>query len=146
MVGVPVTDGPCWLRHGLYRANLALPRVETVLVGAIFIMLQLGYRTVYVLGADHSWHEDVVVDRSNRVCLRDRHFYDTGETKLIPFFKDPNETTTFTMHETYRVLGKMFKGYFFISDYARYLNAKIYNASDKTYIDAFDRYDLKNWK
>ncbi|MEG8947848.1 hypothetical protein [Rosettibacter firmus] len=43
------------------------------------------------------------------------------------------------IHDIFRKLHYAFKGYFILKDYADFLGAKIYNASSKSYIDAFER-------
>ena len=51
-----------------------MPFSQNVLVAAIYISLNLGYKNIYLLGADHSWAHDVSVNDDNQLCLNDRHF------------------------------------------------------------------------
>jgi hypothetical protein len=50
-----------------------------------------------------------------------------------------NRGDVFKMHEFLQALAITFEGYFFLEDYARFMRSKIYNASKKSYIDAFER-------
>lgn len=120
----------------LYSLGLGLPPVQNVLVAALFLSLRIGYRDVVLLGADHSWHQSLVLDNANRVCARDRHFYDP-EAELKPFGQGE-----FTMDSLFFALGRMFAGYWAIREYAAQLGARIYNASSTTFIDAFERRPL----
>ena len=109
------------------------------MVAAIFLAINLGYARIYLHGADHSWHEDLVLNEENIVCIKDRHFYDKGEVALTPWRIGDKNGTTWKMHEILMALSKKFQGYHVLAEYASYRKAKIYNASKKTYIDAFER-------
>lgn len=135
-------DGFASFRHLIYKLNLGMPRVQNILVAGIFLMLNLGYKKIYTIGADHSWHEDLILDNDNRVYLKLGHCYDENEIDYVPFFMDAQEKHTFKMHEVFEALTATFKGYFYLKQYADYLQATIINASDKTYIDAFERLKL----
>ena len=63
-----------WLyRHGLGSANFG-----TVIQHGEYVGLLLGYRTLHLYGVDHTLTEGLTVDRRNRLCRIDRHFYDAG--------------------------------------------------------------------
>lgn len=130
------------LNYYLYKNYLAMPLAQNVLVACIYMALNIGYKNIYLLGADHSWHENIYVDDSNILYWKDVHFYDKSTPKLTPIFKDIEETKRFKMHEILSALSLMFEGYILLDDYSKYLGAKIYNASEKSYIDAFERYRI----
>lgn len=46
------------------------------------------------------------------------------------------------MHELFAPLSRKFEGYIILEDYSKYLAAKVYNATSKSYIDAFERYKI----
>ena len=48
----------------------------------------MGFKTLNIYGADHSWSEDLRVDNNNRVCKISRHFYDEV---LLPQISDLDE-------------------------------------------------------
>ena len=137
-----LVDGFVPFRHLIYKLNLGMPRVQNILVAGIFLMLNMGYKKIYTIGADHSWHEDLILDNENKVCLKLGHCYDEKEVDYVPFFMDAQEKQTFKMHELFDALSATFKGYYYLRQYADYLEATIINASNKTYIDAFERLKL----
>lgn len=124
----------------LFKLNLGMPRPHNVLNPSIFLALNLGFKKIFIFGADHSWHEEIKVDESNKVSVNHQHFYDTG-TVQMPMYKLEGEQ--YFIHDIFRKLHFAFKGYFVLKNYADHLNAKILNASSKSYIDAFEKIDLK---
>jgi hypothetical protein len=122
----------------LYDLGLAMPHIQNVLVATLFLSLKVGYKEIILLGSDHSWHETLLLDDANRVCLRDKHFYDHASA-LTPFYKDGAEQETFKMHEILFAFSKMFEGYWEVKEYSESVGAEIINASSITFIDAFRR-------
>lgn len=127
----------------LYKLNLAMPQSQNVLVASIFLCVNLGFKKIFILGADHTWHQDIIVDENNVLCTRHIHFYDSKETVNIkPFYKGLHLKETFRMHEIYTAWAKVFFGYTVLYKYAKHRNSKIYNASEVSFIDAFERKTL----
>ena len=124
--------------HLMYDLNLAMPEAQNVLIPSIFLALKTGYKNIILLGADHSWHETLTLDESNRPCLRDSHFYDKN-VELRPFSMDGSNENIFTMASLFLAFSKMFDGYLRIQEYAISINSRIFNSSSTTYIDAFTR-------
>lgn len=130
------------IMHYLFKQGLGIPHAQNVLVAAIFLAINIGYVKIYLHGADHSWHEDLILNDNNVVCIKDRHFYDkSDDVSLTPWKKGGKSGSTWKMHEILMALAKMFEGYQILEEYAKYRNIKILNASKKTNIDAFERYD-----
>lgn len=125
----------------LYDWNLGIPHVQTVLVAALFLAIRMEYKKIVLLGGDHSWHESLALDDLNRVCLKDRHFYDK-DTEMRPFTVDGSDENIFTMDKLFQAFGKMFEGHRIIADYANSHGAEIINASSVTYIDAYKRRNI----
>lgn len=133
-------------RFELYRNNLYMPHAQTVLVAAVFISLNIGFKTHFIVGGDLSLHEDIYVNSKNVVSLFDRHFYDDSEKeeKTVPFWKVEDENDIFKMGELFLAFSQMFKGFDELEMYSRYLGVKIYNASYRSFIDSFERYQIPN--
>ena len=74
------------LKNFLYRLNWATPHPQTVLISAIFLSINMGYGKIFLVGADHSWHENLVVGEDNVVYTRLDHFFDKQKVSLRPFF------------------------------------------------------------
>ena len=123
----------------LYKAGLSMPLVQNILIAAVFISINLGYKNVYLLGADHSWLYDLRVNLDNRVCQYKRHFYNSEESnQMEPFFKSPG--VTYKMHEILVVLSRTFYGYLKLENYSKKRNARVINVTKNSYIDAFERF------
>jgi hypothetical protein len=135
-----VYKGASGIGNWLYKNNLAMPQSQNVLVASLFLCLNLKFKEIYVFGADHTWHENIHVDDDNVLCIKDVHYYDNQEEiKLRKFYKGLHLKETFTVHEIFEAWAKVFKGYWAIEKYAKYCGSKIYNASEVSFIDIFER-------
>jgi hypothetical protein len=126
------------LENIIYDLGLAMPICQNVLVSALYLSLHNNYKKIILLGADHSWHETLALDDANRVCMKNRHFFDK-DAKLTPWTKDGTDENIWTMGDLFHALANMFEGYWQIEKYAEFLGAQICNASSVTFIDAFER-------
>jgi hypothetical protein len=120
----------------LFKANLGIPRPHNVLIPAIYLAINTGFKRIVLFGADHSWHEEIKVDDSNSVTVNHEHFYDKQDVRL-PMYKLDGKK--YFLHDIFRKLHYAFKGYFILNNYAGYMSAKIQNASSRSYIDAFEK-------
>lgn len=127
------------LQHLLYKNNLAMVPAQNVLICAIFLSLNMGFKKIYIVGADHSWHRNIYIDSHNILLLRDDKAADSTKTKSVPYRINPIESKICTMDEIFSVYSKTFKGYMDLEEYSKYIGSKIYNASEVSYIDAFER-------
>ena len=85
-------------RNFVYKLNIGSPILQNSLIAGIFFALNIGFKTIYVLGADHSWLEDTAVTDHNILCIKKGyHFFDQEEVTLVPNKKDPNGAV-FKMH------------------------------------------------
>ena len=101
----------------------------------------MGYKEIYLLGAEHSWLQDLCVKEDNLLYIRHRHF--SGETELAPMHKAaPKNTETFKVHELLEAFRRTFRSYWLLKEYASFRGAVVYNATPDSYIDAFERRDL----
>jgi len=139
----PVSRGYKWFRHFVYRNNLGMPSAENTLIAEIFIALNLGFKNIYIFGADHSWHETMTVTDSNVLCMKQGyHFFDEEKTNLFPIYSDIRTGAPEKIHRFLKSLSLTFEGYILLEEYAGSLGRKIFNASKKSYIDAFERYRI----
>lgn len=126
-----------------FKRNLAMPQSQNVLVACLYLAINNGFKNIYILGADHTWHENLAVNENNILCLKDFHFYDNGaEINLKPFRKGLDTTETHKVSEIFEIWAKVFRGYEMIASYARKTRTNIYNSSKVTFIDAFERKKL----
>lgn len=134
-------EGFKFITNLLYKMNLGIPRPHNVLIPSVYIALNLGFKKIFLFGADHSWHEDIRIGSDNRATINHEHFYDTQKVWLPMLKLDGQE---YYIHDIFRKLHFAFKGYFVLRDYSKFLKAKILNASSKSYIDAFERIDTRS--
>jgi len=123
----------------LMRRNLGMPRPHNVLIPAILLGLNMKYKSIGLMGADHSWLKNLWVDEGNRVLLIQKHFYDENSAQAKPMLmKGKNERN---LHEVLYKFYISFKSYFLLRAYSSKLQSEIINLTRGSYIDAFKRAD-----
>jgi hypothetical protein len=130
-------EGFDFIKNNLYKFNMAMPSAQNVLIAAIFLAMNIGFKRVCVFGADHSWTENIIVNPENQVCLTDKHFYNTDNSKVKPWLKVSGEP--YKMHEILYDLSNSFKKYHELKFYGNTIGAEIINYTSGSYIDAFVR-------
>jgi hypothetical protein len=131
------------LRFLDYKENKAMPLVQNVLVACIYIAINAGFKNIYLFGADHSWHETLYVSDDNIPSIIDKHFFDKEEqVTYIPIYQDSEGKIPFTMAKLFGAYSRMYMSYEELANYAKFMGSKVYNASEKSYIDAFERIKL----
>lgn len=132
-------EGFGWLTRAAFDAGRGMPRPRNVLIPAIMTGIRLGYKEIYITGADHSWTKTLDVDDDNRVVTVQPHFYKDDEAerqRVTQVYRDIH------MHDILLSFHIAFKAYFAIADYARRRHIDIYNATPGSFIDAFPRLQL----
>lgn len=130
------------MRNFFYKKNLAIPKPQNVLIPSIIIAINSGFNEINILGAEHSWTQNLFVNEKNEVCITDSHFYDKENIKMTPWRNLSGDV--YKMGEILIDLARMFDGYYKLRDYANYCNVKVYNCSEYSFIDAFERKTLTN--
>lgn len=139
-----VARGFRWLRHWLYRTGWGMMQSQTVIVAALFFMINRRFDVIYLFGADQSWHEQIRISEGNQVLMQQLHFYEQGkDVAYEPIYSDKHRTRTDSMANQFLSLHKAFRGYEVLRDYADSVGVRIFNASSKSYIDALERVQLK---
>ena len=129
-------EGFAWVENLLFSARLGMPRPRNVLIPSIMAAIGMGYKHIYLAGADHSWTRTLSVDDDNNVVSVQPHFYkeDTREVKRIN-----TEYMHYPLHKILYSFYVAFKSYFTIARYARYKKAEVINITPGSFIDAFQR-------
>ncbi len=130
------------INHFFFKKNWGMPRPHNVLIPSLMIAINAGFKKIFIVGADHSWLEELTVDEHNQALLHQRHFYDEDASKPDQMYKLGKRPRR--LHEILEKFMLAFKAYFEIDDYAQSLGAKIWNSTPKSYIDAFERRKLMN--
>jgi hypothetical protein len=131
-----------WFRFFSFRNYLGIPPVNNVVGACIFIAINMQFREINLLGTDHSWTQDLVVNDKNQVCCVNPHFFDEEDGHYFP-----HKTVAgvyYTMHRLLRDYALMFEGYHMLKSYSEYRKVRIFNRCKKSFIDAFERKDLNS--
>lgn len=126
--------------------NLIPPPGQTVLNTCVWLSLYWGYKETYLIGADTSFLADERIDQeTNEVYTIDTHFYNNEEIyKDIDLFdKEHRRVIPTKFHEELISVATALKGYWDMREYADWKGLKVYNASEYSWIDAFERKKLQ---
>lgn len=136
LVGV---EGFDWLTARAYSSGAGMPRPRNVLIPAIMVGMLMGFKDIYIIGADHSWIKTLDVNERNEVVSVQPHFYkDNNEehSRVTAVYKNVR------LHEILMSFHVAFKAYHAIASYAATRGVNIYNSTPASYIDAFPRCPL----
>lgn len=129
-------EGFRWLKHMLFNSGLGMPRPRNVLIPAIMEGIRLGYKKIYLCGADHSWTKTLDVDKDNYVISIQPHFYEDNEEE----HRRVRETYKgLRLHDVLESMTVAFRSYWEIADYANRKKIEVINATPGSMIDAFPR-------
>lgn len=127
-------------RHWLYRTGWGMMQSQTVIVAALFLMINRRFDAIYLFGADQSWHEQIRLDEGNQLLMQQLHFYEKDkDVAYLPVYTDKHRTKTDSMANQFLSLHKAFRGYEVLREYADSVGVRIFNASSKSYIDSLER-------
>lgn len=136
MIGV---EGFRWLEDAAFSSGRGMPRPRNVLIVSLMVALKMGFRTIYITGADHSWTRTLEVTDDNLVVTVQPHFYEDNEAEhkqVASVYKD------IRLYQILYSFYVAFRSYFIIERYARARGVSIYNATPGSFIDAFPRRSL----
>lgn len=118
------------IRHSLYKKQLGMPSAENVINPAICLSIFLGYKSVYVFGADHSWPKNIYVNDDNVLIYLDKQVYKSD----MPVWQK-----NYPIAEELRGMYKCFISHMLLEDYAEYAGCNVRNCTHGSYIDAYPR-------
>lgn len=129
-----------WRRFSylLYNRNLAIPGAGNVMSPSIYIGILKGYRTIRLYGTDHSWTDQLRVNKLNQVCVRQLHYYDNEESIKLEPWKDETGKP-FSMKRILNRFSEIFGQYEILEEYAKANGVKIINMCQESFIDAFTK-------
>ena len=126
--------------------NLIEPPAQTVLNTCLYLSLYWNYKETYLIGADTSFLESLRIDQeTNDIYIAKSHFYQDEEVYEQNYYeKDKGaKMTGWTLHDLIWAYGNMFKMYAELKEYADYKGLKVYNASEYSWINVFERKKVK---
>lgn len=121
------------LRNWVYARELAMPAPQNVLIPSIYLATLAGYSRIEILGADHSWHQDIQVINST-LMLIERHFYDATTTSK-PFYKA--DGTVWLIADIFAAWSLVHRQYYLLNAFSQYERVRIVNRTTGSFIDAF---------
>jgi hypothetical protein len=133
-------EGFASIKWFCFRKSLGMPRPHNVLIPGIMNAINIGYKTIYIIGADHSWLGEISVNEKNEALVHQKHFYDEESSKpekMQDYIHRPRR-----LHEIINKFYLTFLGYWEIKAFADRKDIKIVNASENSMIDAFERGSL----
>lgn len=120
-----------------WNTNCVTPPAQTVLNTCVYLGIYLEYKYIYVLGMDMSWHEDLELDqKTNELFIVDKHFYGTKKRFAT---LDINGKKPAKVHEYLRCSVNALESFWELRGFADYKGVKIYNCSNHSWVDAFER-------
>lgn len=132
-------EGFQWLENMAFASGAGMPRPRNVLIPSIMIGIRLGFKTIHIVGADHSWTKTLEVTDDNVVVSIQPHFYEDNDAehqRVASVYKD------IRLHQIMYSFYVAFRSYFTISRFARSRGVNIYNSTPGSFIDAFPRRPL----
>ena len=122
----------------LWNKNTASPLTQTVLNAATSIAISKRYNEIYLVGADTSWIEMIIVDQeTNDLYSQNKHFY-KNDKYLISSYNEEKSNLAVELG----CIKKAFEAYQVLKEYANYNGCNVYNASDYSLIDTIVRKKL----
>lgn len=127
--------GPEKFQNFLFRKGLGLPNSRNIILPAILIMINAGYRNIYLYGAEFSWTKNLDVNpKNNRVFINNQHFYKTDDV----MYEDPAYTYDKGYYRwTLESIADMLRGTESLAKYAESMGANVVNRTKASFIDAF---------
>jgi hypothetical protein len=133
-------EGFTCFTHFVFNRAWAMPRPHNVLIPGIMHAIHLNYKTIAIVGADHSWLAEISVTSNNEALVHQKHYYDEQTSR--PELMQDYITRPRKLHEILHKFYLSFKGYWDIDTYSKKRKASIYNCSEVSMIDAFERKSL----
>jgi hypothetical protein len=134
---------PKVLREFFYRRNMALPCALNVLIPCLIVLVNAGFRQIYCVGADHSWHESIGVTDENQLYIRENYSRSNQGSEQKILWSGYGDACANRVSSFFGELHLIFKSYDEIQRFSTRFGSSIYNASARSYIDAFARVRLE---
>lgn len=127
------------LENAAFARGWGMPRPRNVLIPSIMAAIAMGFKEIYLTGADHSWMKTISVDDNNQVVSIQPHFYKDNDKELARVRTDYLHRPLHTILDSFRIA---FASYHTIARFAATRGIRIVNSTPGSYIDAFPRAPL----
>ena len=129
-------EGFQWLEDIAFARGWGMPRPRNVLIPSIMAAIALGFKEIYLTGADHSWMKTISVNDRNEVVSIQPHFYKDNDKELARVRTDYLHRPLHTILDSFRIA---FASYHTIARFAASRGIRIVNSTPGSFIDAFPR-------
>ena len=119
-----------------YEKGYGMPFAGNVLVSALWLAINMGYKEIILAGADMSMHNMAHVTRENQLCLGDVYYYKTDRSQSDCVVIDQKVDAYFFK------IAKTFEAFGILKQYAAYNHASIANSSMESYLDDFEKVEM----
>ena len=117
-------------RNFFYKDGYGIPSSKNVLIAALIIAINAGYKKIYLYGAEFSWTKTLNVNpENNRLFIDDVHFYKKSD--IIYYDKGAYK---WWLNSVISMLDGIEKA----AEYAIYRDVKVINRTPGSFIDAFE--------
>ena len=119
-----------------FKKGLAAPSFVNVVIMMEYVMLNLGYKKIFLCGVDHTHFANLAINDDNQLCIRQDHFYGEGNLKVMgPRYNGQTWRMKDIVYNTYLT----FLEHDVMRGYADYLDATIINYTKVSWIDSYVR-------
>lgn len=115
------------IANKLMHFGLGIATPESVIISAIALSINFGFKKVFLTGVEHSWVKEIEVDSKNKVSYTLKHFYKGDKAYSSPY------TMAQFMTSQYR----LFSSHERIANYARFKDVEVINTTKDSLIDAY---------
>jgi len=133
-----------FFRYYCYKYRLGTPTPYNVLIPTLINSLNMGFKEIFVAGADHSMFKTIFVGDDNFLYKKDEHFYAKDKARICYQYGYKyggcNDTNPMNIAYFLETQGILFKNHQYIREYADSCNARIINLTRESFIDAYERY------
>lgn len=131
---VPIVGRFNFVTNIFFKLEISTPVLQNVLIGAIFFGINRKYKEINLFGTDHTWLNDLSVDKNNEVYLKDDHFDDVRTIKLVHVDKSPKKAYFFINQ-----IQIMLREYSVLQSYAQLMGVRIINYTVNSHIESFQK-------
>ena len=129
----------------LLLLGLITPSFSTVAVLSVWTALSLRIKRIYLSGFDFSFFREYFVDPSTNLLYSSySHFYKNTKAQSNAQIKYIGQSSSKMIHTRLSQCSKSFNQMFLLSKLAKRLNLDVFNLSQVSYLDCFERVKSSN--
>lgn len=129
-----VFHGWSWLENFFLNRKRCSFHFQNVLNAALYCGIEMQYKRIILLGADHDWFKYIKLDDNRHIVLNNKHCFNMSGEKLIMVKMDGN---FWSMGQLFSAFAAVFYTYEKLAKYARQKHVEVYNGSSNSFIDSF---------